>query len=259
MPGELEGQVALVTGGARGQGASHGRVLATHGAKVLLGDVLDEVGEAEAARQQADGLDVHYTHLDVTSEDDWKAAIELAESRFGSLNILLNNAGIVHIAYPEEETLEGFMQIQSVNSAGVFLGIKHAAAPMRRAGGGSIVNTASVYGINGAPAHIAYNASKAAVRMMTKVAAIAYADDNIRVNTMSPGVIITEQSAEEIAIMEARKVPRQLGAKTLVKEGGKPRPGTLDEMSAAVLFLVSPGASFVNGTEIVVDGGATAW
>lgn len=259
MPGVLDGRVVLISGGARGQGAAHGRRLAEEGAAVFLGDVLDDVGAAEAERLRADDLDVTYLHLDVTSEDDWIAAVQQAESTRGGLHVVVNNAGIVHVAFPEEETVEAFNKTLDVNVIGVFLGMKIGAAALRRAGGGSIINIASINGMTGAPAHIAYNASKGAVRMMTKCAAIAFADDRIRVNTICPGWVVTQQSAEEVEHMRAKGIPSTVGPRTLVKDGDMPRGAQPREISEGVLFLASDASSFVNGTDLSIDGGFGAW
>jgi NAD(P)-dependent dehydrogenase (short-subunit alcohol dehydrogenase family) len=244
----LAGHVALITGGARGQGAAHGRLFAEHGARVLLGDVLDEEGAAHAEQLRSAGLDVHYRHLDVTSAEQWQVAIDDAEQHWGRLDVLVNNAGIIgSMRGVVDEHLDAWHAVIAVNQTGVFLGMKYAIPAMRRAGGGSIINTCSIWGIRGARNYIAYQASKGAVQLMTKSAAITHATDNIRVNTVVPGRVATAMSASEA------DSPNDTLAATPLGRGAQP-----EEIAYAVLYLASDESRFVTGTDLVVDGGYLA-
>ena len=249
MSGRLSGKVSLISGGARGQGASHARLFAEEGAKVVLGDIRDELGEAVAAELQAMGFEVVYIHLDVTRDEDWRAAVAFAEERFGKLNVLVNNAGIVgSTAAVVDEDLEGWAQILAVNQTGVFLGMKHAIPAMNRAGGGSVVNTSSIWGVAGTEAYIGYQATKGAVVMMTKSAALTHAKESIRVNAVCPGLVMTPMVDDEPEESIASVI-----AMTPMGRGASAR-----EISYGVLFLASDEASFVTGTELVIDGGFLA-
>lgn len=244
----LAGRVALISGGARGQGAAHGRVFAEHGARVLLGDVLDEQGEAHAARLRSAGLDVRYQHLDVTSPQDWQDAVGRAEDEWGKLDVLINNAGIVgSMLGAVDEDIASWDSVIAVNQTGVFLGMKHAIPALRRCGGGSIVNVCSIWGIRGARNYIAYQASKGAVQLMTKSAAMTYADENIRVNTVVPGHVKSPMSEAE------GDNPSATVAATPLGRGAQP-----EEVSYAVMYLASAESEFVTGTDLVIDGGYLA-
>jgi cyclopentanol dehydrogenase len=250
--GKLDGKVALISGGARGQGAAEAKRFAEEGAKVVFGDVRDAEGEKVEAAIRAEGGEAVYVHLDVATESDWRNAVETAICRYGKLDVLINNAGIVipRVAI-EERTVEDWDRVMAVNARGVFLGTKHAIPAMRRAGGGSIVNISSVAGI-GQSLHQepAYAASKGAVRIFTKVTASQHAKDRIRCNSVHPGPIDTEMihsAMSDPAALERRLRRVPLG-----------RMGTVDEVVAAVLFLASDDASYVTGSELVVDGGALA-
>ena len=250
--GKLDGKVALISGGARGQGAVEAAVFAREGAKVVFGDVRDDEGRKVEGAIRAEGGDAVYLHLDVASETDWQRAVQTALERYGRLDVLVNNAGIVIPRVSiEERTAEEWDRVMAVNAKGVFLGTKHAIPAMRRAGGGSIVNISSVAGI-GQSAHQepAYAASKGAVRIFTKVTAAQHAKDKIRCNSVHPGPIDTEMvhsamSDPEVLRRRLQRVP--LG-----------RLGTVDEVVTVVLFLASDDASYVTGSEMVVDGGALA-
>jgi NAD(P)-dependent dehydrogenase (short-subunit alcohol dehydrogenase family) len=245
----LKGKVALISGGARGQGAAHGELFAEEGAKVVLGDILDELGEQHAGGLRAKGYDVLYTHLDVSQDSDWAAAVELAERRFGRLDVVVNNAGIVGTAEGVEgESLDGWHQVLAVNQTGVFLGMKHAIPAMKRAGGGSIINTSSIWGLAGAEGYFSYQATKGAVVLMTKSAALTHAADGIRVNAVCPGLVLTPMNDDEPE--EALRAVTQM---TALKRGAQAH-----EISYGVLFLASDEASFVTGTELVIDGGFLA-
>ena len=244
MTARLAGRTALITGGARGQGAAHGRRLAEEGAAVILGDILDDAGEAHARELRAAGHDVHYLRLDVTAPADWDAAVAAAESRTGRLDVLVNNAGVVRVAPVVDESDDGWGTTLAVNATGVFYGMRAAIPALRRAGGGSIVNIASIYGPVGAPGYVAYTASKGAVIAMTKVAALEHAQDRIRVNAICPGPVRTPMSEQEgdasvdITPLRRRAEP--------------------EEISGAVLFLASDDAAYVTGAELAVDGGYLA-
>ena len=248
--GRLDGKVALISGAARGQGAAEVRLFAREGARVVFGDVLDDAGrEVEAEVRAADG-EVMYVHLDVANESDWREAVGTAVQAYGRLDILVNNAGIVRRASIEETSLELWNQVMAVNAAGVFLGTKHCLPIMRRGGGGSIVNISSISGMIaiGAPA---YNASKGAVRVFTKVTAVEHAKDNIRCNSIHPGPIDTPMIREghaDPAAMEQQRL-------SLVPLG---RLGTVDDIAYGVLYLASDEAAFVTGSELVIDGGFIA-
>ena len=250
--GKLDGKVALISGGARGQGAAEAETFAREGARVVFGDIRDEAGKTVAAAIHAAGGEGVYVHLDVTSEMDWRSAVETATGRYGRLDILINNAAIVIPKVPiEERTAEEWDRVMAVNAKGVFLGTKHCIPALRRAGGGSIVNISSVAGI-GQSLHQepAYAASKGAVRIFTKVTASQYAKDGIRCNSVHPGPVDTEMLHSampdpEVLRQRMRRVP--LG-----------RMGRVDEIVTLVLYLASDDSSWVTGSEIVIDGGALA-
>ena len=237
----LEGRVAIVTGGARGQGASHAERLAREGAAVVSVDVLDDAGEATAARLRDDGLDVTYRHLDVTDPDGWRAIVDGC----ARLDVLVNNAGIIHVASLAEERLGDWNRLLAVNATGTLLGMQAAIPAMRTAGGGSIVNVASIFGVTGSEGYVAYTASKAAIIAMTKTAALELAADGIRVNAICPGGVSTPMNEQE---PEGGVVP-------LTPLG---RRAHVSEISGAVAYLASDDASFVTGTELVIDGGYLA-
>lgn len=237
----LEGRVALVTGGARGQGASHAERLAREGAQVVSVDVLDDAGEETAERLRAGGLDVRYRHLDVTDPDGWKAVVADCER----LDVLVNNAGVIHVSPLVDETLTAWNRLLAVNATGTLLGMQAAIPAMRAAGAGSIVNVASVFGVTGSEGYVAYAASKAAIVAMTKTAALEHAADGIRVNAICPGGVSTPMNESE---PEGGVVP-------LTPLG---RRAHVSEISGAVAYLASDDASFVTGTELIVDGGYLA-
>ena len=249
--GRLDGKVAIISGGARGQGATEARMFAREGAKVVLGDVLDEEGKQVEAQINESGGEATYVHLDVTREDDWRSAVETAISRYGKLDVLVNNAGILIRKGLEETTVEDWDRIMGVNAKGVFLGTKQAIAAMRRAGGGSIINISSTAGLVGSPdGSPSYTATKGAVRLLTKATAIQYAKEGIRCNSVHPGPIDTEMIRDTItdpARLEQRMERLPMG-----------RVGKPEEIAYGVLYLASDESSFVTGSELVIDGGTTA-
>lgn len=250
--GKLDGKVALITGGAQGQGAVEAKTFIAEGAKVVFGDILDDAGEAVAAEIQAAGGDAHYRRLDVTNEDNWEAAIALATERFGGLDILINNAAVLVPRVPiEERSAAEWDKVMGVNAKGVFLGTKYAIPAMRAGGGGSIVNISSIAGI-GQSTHQepAYAASKGAVRIFTKVTAAQHAVDGIRCNSVHPGPVDTE--------MFRAAFPTNDALSSRLARVPMNRAGTVDEVVAGVLFLASDDSSYITGTEMVIDGGALA-
>ena len=192
----LQGKVALISGGARGQGAVEARIFAQEGAEVVIADILDEEGKQIEAEIAETGGDATYVHLDVTSESEWNNAVQTAVSSYGKLDILVNNAGILIRKGVEETTVEDWDRIMDINAKGVFLGTKAAIPAMREAGGGSIINISSIAGMIGSPQSAAYNATKGAVRIFTKSTAIQYAKEGIRVNSVHPGPIRTHMTEE---------------------------------------------------------------
>ena len=247
--GRLDGKVAIISGGARGQGEVEAKLFAQEGAKVVFGDILDEQGkQIEAAIRQAGGA-ATYVHLDVTREADWQQAVATAVSTYGKLDILVNNAGILRRDSIEETTKELWDTILAVNATGVFLGTKYVIPEMRKAGGGSIVNISSISGMIalGGPA---YNASKGAVRVFTKVTAVHHAGDNIRCNSIHPGPVrtpMTESTYSDPEMLAQRLQSMPLG-----------RIGTSEDIAYGVLYLASDEAAYMTGAELVIDGGYTA-
>ncbi len=249
--GRLEGKVALISGGARGQGAVEARMFAAEGAKVVIGDILDQEGKAVEAQIRGSGAEATYVHLDVTSDSDWRSAVDTAISSYGRLDVLVNNAGIVTRSSIEDTTEEEWDRVMAVNAKGVFLGTKHAIPAMRRGGYGSIVNISSTAGLVGNPrGSCAYTASKGAVRLFTKLTAVQHAKDRIRCNSVHPGPIDTPMILEampDAADREARLRVMPLG-----------RIGTSEDVAYGVLYLASDESSYVTGSELVIDGGITA-
>ena len=245
--GRLDHKVALITGAARGTGAATARRFAAEGARVVLADVLDEAGEGVAA---SIGQSAAYLHLDVTSEADWIAAVAFAESHFGRLDVLVNNAAILHLASIEQSELVDWNRVVAVNQTGPFLGIRAVIGPMRRAGGGSIVNISSLDGLVGLDQFSAYSATKWALRGLTRCAALELGRDAIRVNTVCPAGGSDEMSAPFR--------PSGSDAVAYVANRAIPRRATLDEIAAMILFLASDESSFCTGGDFPVDGGATA-
>ena len=245
----LEGKVALISGGARGMGAEEALLFAKEGAKVVIGDVLE--GEGRDIAAQIPGGQAIFVRLDVTKEGDWQRAVSMAEEVYKRLDILVNNAGVSATGGIEDTTVEEWDRVMEVNAKGVFLGTKYAIPAMQRTGGGSIINISSQLGIvamnESSPQYIA---SKGAVRLLTKSTALQYADDGIRCNSVHPGPIVTpmtqgRRSDEAVRELMESRIP--LG-----------RYGEAIDVAYGVLYLASDEASFVTGSELVIDGGWVA-
>jgi NAD(P)-dependent dehydrogenase (short-subunit alcohol dehydrogenase family) len=245
MAGRLAGKVALISGGASGIGAAHVRVFAAEGAKVVSGDIQEDQGRAGVDAVVESGGEAVFVRLDVTKEADWTHAVQTAVSRFGKLTTLINNAGIYWPQGIEAETMEGWNKMVAVNQTGVWLGMKAAIPAMRNAGGGAIVNISSLYGLIGSPSSITYHATKGAVRLMTKAAALEYARQGIRANSIHPGQIDTPILAGLTPEQDA-----QIKAMTPLGRMGRP-----EEIAYGSLYLCSDEAAFVTGAELVIDGG----
>jgi len=247
----LENKVAFVSGGARGMGAAEARLFAREGAKVVIGDVLDDEGRQTEAAINEFGGECLYVHLDVTSEESWGSAVAETVNRFGKLDILVNNAGVVSRVPLEDLDVDEWDRVMDINSKGVFLGTKAAIPEMRRSGGGSIVNISSISGIAGQSyVSAVYNASKGAVRIFTKSTAIQYASEGIRANSIHPGPIDTPMTAFRQGDPQA--VADSIGRIPLG------RNGVPDDVAYGVLYLASDESSFVTGSELVIDGGFIA-
>ena len=247
----LAGKVALISGGSRGMGAVEARLFAREGCKVVLGDVLDTEGRDVEADIRKAGGEAIYVRLDVTREADWAAAVDTAVSRFGKLDVLVNNAGVGGPGRVEDVTLEEWNRVMDINSTGVFLGTRAAIGAMRRAGGGAIVNISSQLGLVGVDnSSPQYQASKGAVRLLTKAPAIQYAKERIRANSVHPGPIATPMT-------EARRKDPETRELT-VSRIPLGRYGEPEEVALGVLYLASDESSFVTGAELVIDGGWTA-
>jgi cyclopentanol dehydrogenase len=218
---------------------------------VVIGDLLDVDGMRVAAEIAELGGEAVYVHLDVTREEDWQSAVQAAVSAFGKLDVLVNNAGIWRRGRVEDTTVEDWDAVQNVNSKGVFLGAKAAIPEMRKAGGGSVINISSTAGLVGGPRSTAYTASKGAVRLFTKAAAIQYAGEGIRSNSIHPGPIDTEMIQR---VWQGEDNSREESiARTPLG-----RVGTVDDIAYGALFLASDESSFMTGSELVIDGGSTA-
>ena len=244
--GKLQGKVALITGGARGMGKSHVRHFIAEGARVVFGDVRDDQGKYVAAK--LDEGSCRYVHLDVTSSGDWAAAVTATEEAFGRLDVLVNNAGILTFAPIAEMTLNSFRRVLDVNAVGCWLGMKAVIEPMKRAGGGSIVNISSIEGFTGAAGLSAYSASKFAVRGMTKAAAQELAAFGIRVNSVHPGGVLTRMVVES-------EDARAESAEAFLKAMPLGRFAEPVEISRLVAYLASDESSYSTGSEFVADGG----
>ncbi len=246
----LENKVALISGGARGMGAVEAKLFAKEGAKVIIGDMLEEEGRQVEAEINETGGECVFVPLDVTNEDAWQRAVNEGVSRFGKLDILVNNAGIYRAHDVVETTSAEWDLVMAVNAKGVFLGTKYAIPEMRKAGGGSIVNISSVAGLVGSKETTAYTASKGAVRLLTKSTAIQYASEGIRANSVHPGTIETPMTAGLLAD-DAHREDRI--NRTPIGRLGRP-----EDVAYGALYLASDEASFVTGSELVIDGGRTA-
>lgn len=255
----LKGKVAFVTGAAAGIGAACARKLAAAGASIVATDVDAEGGRSLVAAIEAQGGAALYLDQDVTDEGRWPVVIEAALARFGRLDIMVANAGIAIAGPLEAMTLADWRRQQAINVDGVFLSVRHAIAPMRKAGGGSIIVMSSVAGLRGAAGLAGYSATKGAVRYFTKSAALELAADNIRVNSMHPGVIDTRIWDKMTEGQRARGVNAGIDpnerVKTIVPTG---IIGTPDDIAEGVLFLASDRSRYMTGSEIVIDGGMTA-
>ena len=246
----LEGKVAIITGGANGMGAEECRIFAREGAKVVIADIREDEGRQLEAEIAESGGDAVFARLDVTDEDNWNAVVADAVARYGKLDILVNNAGIGRGSAPDPLRTDAWDDLMNINAKGVFLGMKCAIPAMKDAGGGSIVNISSISGIVGQKqVHMGYNASKGAVRIVTKSAAVQYAQDGIRVNSVHPGLMppMLTSAANTPGIRSEMLAGIPMG-----------RTGEREEVGYAVLFLASDEASYITGAELVVDGGWTA-
>jgi 3alpha(or 20beta)-hydroxysteroid dehydrogenase len=243
-PRSLDGRVALVSGAAQGQGEAEARLLVARGARVVLADVLD------CSTVAADlGDAAHAVHLDVTSSAGWRAAVAAATERFGRLDVLVNNAGILRVGSIEAMAEDDYMEVVRINQLGCFLGMQAAIPALRASGNASIVNVSSLAGMTGVVGVVAYGASKWAIRGMTKTAALELGHDGIRVNSAHPGSIDTPMVRAGFEHLDVDAIHASLPV---------PRQGRVEDVAEVVAFLASDAAAYITGTEIVVDGGSLA-
>lgn len=259
--GRLDGKVALITGGARGMGESHVRAFVAEGAKVVFGDVLDDQGKAVA--ESLGQENARYVHHDVTSEEDWAAAVATAVDAFGTVNVLVNNAGILKRGRIEDMAFEEFRRIIEVNTFGQWLGMKSAYPALKAAGGGSIVNISSIEGMSGAAGLSAYSASKFAVRGMTKSAAQEFGPDKIRVNSVHPGAVVTDmllQMAETLGVNKGGNADKETAEhyQRFFESIPLRSLGEARHVTNVVVYLASDESAYSTGSEFVVDGGILA-
>ena len=247
----LEGKVAFISGGARGMGAAEARLFAREGARVAIGDILDDLGRQVEAEINETGGEAIYVHLDVTEEEEWQSAVSTTVERFGGLHVLVNNAGVVSWGTLEDTTVAEWDRVMDVNAKGVFLGTRAAVAEMRKGGGGSIINISSISGNIGQDIiQPVYNASKGAVRIFTKSTAVQYAKEGIRVNSVHPGSVDTPMTQGR------RSDPEQTEERlSRIPLGRVAKP---EEIAYGALFLASDESSFMTGSELIMDGGFTA-
>ncbi|MDP7628252.1 MAG: glucose 1-dehydrogenase [Chloroflexota bacterium] len=247
----LANKVAVITGASNGMGAAEARLFASEGAQVILADLLEKEGQEQVVQIRSSGGKAIFERLDVTLESQWDLLVHKVIERFGSLDILVNNAGISGSYQPDLMSVEAYDRIMNVNSKGVFLGMKYCLKQMVKHGKGSIVNISSISGMVGQEyTHMGYNASKGAVRIMTKSAAVQYADRGIRVNSVHPGIMPPMTTSVGTAEPKTREI--------MLKEVPMNRFGLVEEVANAVLFLASEEASYITGAELPVDGGLTA-
>jgi 3alpha(or 20beta)-hydroxysteroid dehydrogenase len=247
MTARLQGKVALISGGARGQGAAEARAFVAEGARVVIGDVLDDEGTQLAHEL---GEAARFVHLDVTDESSWAAAVRVAVAEFGALNVLVNNAGIMRLGPLDNQPTDDYRAVIEVNQFGCYFGMRAAIPALRAAGGGSIINTSSINGFIGLAGTTAYGASKFAVRGMTRTAALELGHHNIRVNAVCPGTIDTAM----VSSPEFENVDKD----AYFADQPVPRIGRPEEVANMMVFLASDESSFCTGAEFVVDGGALA-
>ena len=245
----LENKVAFISGGGRGMGEVMAKLFAQEGASVVIGDVLEDEGKQVEAAINETGGNCLFVRLDVTDESQWQQGVAATVARFGKLDILINNAGIYRTNKIENTSAEEWDQVLAINGKGVFLGTKAAIPEMRKAGGGSIINLSSVAGLVGSADSGAYNASKGAVRLLTKSTAIQYAKEGIRANSIHPGTIETPMTADLLS---------GEGRRDRINRTPLRRLGRADDVAYGALYLASDEASFVTGSELVIDGGRTA-
>jgi cyclopentanol dehydrogenase len=248
MTARLADKAVIITGAAHGMGAAQARLFSREGAALLLTDIEAESLSRTATEIESQGGRAVAARLDVTCESDWEAAVAQAERSFGKVDVLMNNAGIYLHKGLLSHSVEDFHRIVGVNQLGVMLGMKHVVPAMKRTGGGSIVNFSSIYGIAGAGLATAYQGSKGAVRLMSKSAALEFVGDNIRVNSIHPGMFDTHLF--EISVPREAWIP-------LVEMVPMKRFGRVEEIAYPALFLASDESSFMTGAELVVDGGYT--
>ena len=247
----LANKVAVITGASNGMGAAEAKLFASEGAQVILADLLEKEGQEQVVQIRSSGGKAIFERLDVTLESQWDLLVHKVVERFGSLDILVNNAGISGSYQPDLMSVEAYDRIMNVNSKGVFLGMKYCLKQMVKYGKGSIVNISSISGMVGQEyTHMGYNASKGAVRIMTKSAAVQYAERGIRVNSVHPGIMPPMTTSVGTAEPKTREI--------MLKEVPMNRFGLVEEVANAVLFLASEEASYITGAELPVDGGLTA-
>ncbi len=247
--GRLDGKVAIISGGAKGQGAEEARLFAEEGAKIIIGDILDKDGMQIESEIVERGGEAKFVHLDVSLEEDWIKVVDLAIAEYGKLDILVNNAGILLMKGVEDTSNEEWDNIQNINSKGVFLGSKTVIPAMRKSGGGSIINISSIAGLIGSK-FSAYGASKGLVRTLTKSIAVNHGHEGIRCNSVHPGIIETDMVSDMIGTQEGKEYQLNRTPLKVI--------ATSRDVAFGVLYLASDESRYVTGSELVIDGGITA-
>lgn len=250
MAGRLAGKVAIITGAAKGMGKAEAELFAREGAKVVVADILEDEAKQVADKINKDGYEAMAVKLDVSKSEEWKSVVERVVEKWGKVDVLVNNAGILSMNGIEDATEEEWDRVMDINAKSQFLGIKYVLPAMKKAGKGSIINISSIYGLVGSGAAVAYHASKGASRLLTKTVAAELAKYNIRVNSIHPGVIRTPMT--EDLLKDSQNARAVLGTTVLG------RPAEPEEVATGVLYLASDESSFMTGSEMVIDGGYTA-